>query len=787
MLPSSRASKILSFIVLLSAFCKPLFAFAAIPLVWNITAANEYFVGRKSELKELEKLLSTHHKVVVVGTGGIGKTQLVKKFAHEQIPTYQIIWWFDIAKNIDDQLILFAEQLNEAGIGSKINIDKVSSGAILIHIKEVLRKTDKKWLLIFDNAKNLDIVSGLLPETHNMAKKDVIITSRNSNTDLKLLHLSPFNEADAAQFMEKATNIQSNAEMNYMISLLNGYPIALAGAATYLKTNNIKPAEYVALFKQDPHKLAKDEKLLLETENNHFDLNKTTIETTLSLNLQNLKEDSELGFEIIQLMSLIKRPQVPGSLLFDFADTDKKLTKEEFNAAIRALKKHSLIEEAEKEGSKYYFAHDLIKQITKRYILTWAESEDSKYLARLYKKLLKVMALKLDRPWSEMIDFINDNTELINIANAIVFAAYKDKIYDPTLVSLTIALLEHNNMVFHIKSSYTSYQALSERLYEMLQLKEIDLPLSLESRYYFNAIYSDYIFKTDKTVNEYKAKLISLLEALNKKPELKELYFLALIQTAKFALMKGELDEADHYMRQASLIYEEVQNNNYRALFWYAYSWINKERGKYDDVLKNSDNFSKVKTNKDYPIHLFMLNLSAFSQFHLGDNKNACLAAEKVYYNALEYFQSDNSDIAAESLITLAKCDMLKGDFNKAHNKINRAIEVMNIVFGDKDIDLTQAVAHSMLGEIYERRKQYKEAFKEYEFAENYYGRIYQNKFPPTVEIGNLFTGIALLGMKIHDKLMIKRYLNRLVDIFGYDSFYVHKVLNELDNNNIVW
>ena len=309
-----------------------------IPLVWNIPASNEYFIGRQAELKELETLVKKDHKVLVVGAGGIGKTQLVKEFAHKNLSEYQIIWWFDVAKNIDDQLILFADQLSDANIGHKINTDKVSSKAILIHIKEVLRKTDKKWLIIFDNARNLDIINNLFPETHHLPGKDIIITSRNLNSDLNLLQLKPFNEEDALAFMEKTTHLANSADLNYMIALLNRYPIALAQAATYIKTNNIKASEYVSLFKQDPQKLAKDEKLLLESENNHFDLNKVTIETTLSLNLQNLKEESKLGFEIIEIISLIKRPQVPGDLLFDFLSVNNPISKEDFKHIRNVIK-----------------------------------------------------------------------------------------------------------------------------------------------------------------------------------------------------------------------------------------------------------------------------------------------------------------------------------------------------------------------------------------------------------------------------------------------------------------
>ena len=277
---------------------------------------------------------------------------------------------------------------------------------------------------------------------------------------------------------------------------------------------------------------------------------------------------------------------------------------------------------------------------------------------------------------------------------------------------------------------------------------------------------------------------------MNKIDDSQEFYFIALIQTAEFMLMKGDINLAEQYISQAYAMLKAIKNPNYLALFWYAKSWISKEKGDYNMVLTSvNEFFNNVQTNKNYPIHLFMLNLKAFSEFHLGDIKNSCNTAEKVYQNSHEYFQSDDSDIAAESLITLAKCDINKKSYDEAHKKILRAIDIMEIVFGNKDIDLTQAVAHSLLGEINATHGKYKKAFEEYQFAENYYTRIYQNKFPATVEIGNLFKDMALLGIKIHDRLLIKSYLTKLVALFGYESVYVKELLTKLDNSNeaIIW
>jgi hypothetical protein len=51
----------------------------------NVPYCNELFVGRKSQLDELNKKLSSLYKVLVYGLGGIGKTQIALKYSCDSI------------------------------------------------------------------------------------------------------------------------------------------------------------------------------------------------------------------------------------------------------------------------------------------------------------------------------------------------------------------------------------------------------------------------------------------------------------------------------------------------------------------------------------------------------------------------------------------------------------------------------------------------------------------------------------------------------------------------------
>jgi hypothetical protein len=766
-----------------------------IPIVWNAPPSNDYFVGRQKELQELTETINKHHKAVIVGAGGVGKTQLAKKYVHNNYHNYEIIWWFDMARNIDDQLNSLAHQLNKSYISNVIDIDKISINAVLLNIKNILRTTDKSWLIVFDNAKSIDLIKDYIPESHNKLNRDILITTRNSNETLPALYLKNFTQEESSQFLSQTTGISDLSNLFKLSELLGFYPLALAQAAAYIKANSMNITEYISLYNNDPYHLWRSEKLLLQFGDDYFDLNKSTIETTINLNLQNLKNESPTALEIIEVISLIKVALIPEYLLKDFIKANKIYDDEEYKTAVRALKKHSLVEEQEKGGKKYYRTHDLVKKIIRKHLADSRKTStyfhnhgeiDQSRLEDSYKIVLKVMCSYLNKPWGEMVNFINQNTELVNIANILAFSAYKDKVTDPILAELMISLLEHNNMIFHIKSNYKTYQELAEALYNLLEVKNVSLPLVLQARYYFNSIYADYIYSSQKATDKHEQKLIELLSLLDERPEFLEERFLSLINMAEFCYFKGDVTQGIYYIDKAYSFLEKITNPNYQAQFWYAITWLHMEKGDYQKVNEYIKTFFNItKYNKNYPIHLYAMNLRASVNFHLNNLKESHYWAKECYKASVNFFQSDISNVAAESLITLARYYKSSKDYTKALENIQKAIDVLNVIFDNHEIDPSQAVAHTLLGEIYEAQQQYKKSYDEYCFAERYYIKLYKNNFSNIHEISKLFANFTILGIKIHDKILMKRYFTKLVENFSYKNPATKRVVDELSKKQI--
>jgi len=106
-------------------------------------------VGREKELKDMAHLLGSSHCVLLVnGLGGVGKTELCKRYFWDNIENYNHLAWVDVVGNTRESFVN-AFQPEVIGGGQEDTIDERFEKIIAF-----LNRLDKNSLLVVDNVEN---------------------------------------------------------------------------------------------------------------------------------------------------------------------------------------------------------------------------------------------------------------------------------------------------------------------------------------------------------------------------------------------------------------------------------------------------------------------------------------------------------------------------------------------------------------------------------------------------------------------------------------------------------
>ncbi|KAH8595392.1 kinesin light chain [Bisporella sp. PMI_857] len=226
---------------------------------------NRQFVGRSEELDTLKQKLLVNkdcQKVAISGLSGIGKTQVALQFAYsvkKNCPEFSIFWVQALS------IETFKQGYMEMAGALGIHMGQKSKKDIKMLVqKQLCTKTAGKWLLIVNNANDLDLLHrpkqtesllAFLPESENgltifttrhgsvaqyLAGSDVIeIRKMTGQETVDLLKKS---------LVRKSLSYSLEIAMN-LLTKLKYLPLAITQAAAYINTNKSSISEYLRLLK----------------------------------------------------------------------------------------------------------------------------------------------------------------------------------------------------------------------------------------------------------------------------------------------------------------------------------------------------------------------------------------------------------------------------------------------------------------------------------------------------------------------------------------------------------
>ncbi|MFE9093129.1 FxSxx-COOH system tetratricopeptide repeat protein [Streptomyces sp. NPDC007264] len=234
-----------------SKVAQPLFVRSGQPRVMgNVPPKNPNFTGRESLLEAVEEQLRAEETAAVLphalhGMGGVGKSQLAIEYVYRHSHEYNVIWWIPAER---DNLVLGA--LVDLARALNLDVGPQANTAVPA-VREALRtgKPYDNWLLVFDNAEDIDAVRAYFP-TGGPGK--IIVTSRNRDWErvARPLTVNVFERAESIALLQRRARDLSTEEADRLAEALGDLPLAIEQAGAWHAATGMPVTEYLELLEQ---------------------------------------------------------------------------------------------------------------------------------------------------------------------------------------------------------------------------------------------------------------------------------------------------------------------------------------------------------------------------------------------------------------------------------------------------------------------------------------------------------------------------------------------------------
>ncbi|KAI3120557.1 hypothetical protein CBS147326_9441 [Penicillium roqueforti] len=239
---------------------------------------NARFVGRQDEIQKLEDLISVPDgpkKLAITGLGGVGKTQIALELAYrmrEREPECSIFWIPCTSHEAVEQAYM--------SIAQTVGLHNVEPAEVKERLQTYFSQIDEKWILIFDNADEMDMwikgnppaspLKNIIPQSQN---GHVLFTSRNRQLALKLASLNVLSVPDVdprtakeilTKLLIRNDLLQDDHVTSALLEQLAFLPLAISQAAAYINQTDISLTSYMSL-------LGKQERSTIEMLSEEFE------------------------------------------------------------------------------------------------------------------------------------------------------------------------------------------------------------------------------------------------------------------------------------------------------------------------------------------------------------------------------------------------------------------------------------------------------------------------------------------------------------------------------------
>jgi tetratricopeptide (TPR) repeat protein len=271
--------------------------------VFNVPARNARFTGRDQDLRDLRARLRAGGQatgpqgalpVALQGMGGVGKSQVAVEYAYRYGSAYDVVWWITA-----DPVTFIDSALVDLGVRLGITMQPTAMESARAVLQALGRgEPYSRWLLIFDNAEDIDAVLAFVPR----GRGHVLVTSRNPSWGDRAepVNVEVFRRRESVAHLMSRVPAMTLDEANRVSDMLGDLPIAVAAAGAWLADTGAPVAEYLRQIERRGPSTPSIE---------------ATWEATWDVSLSRLRERSAGAYRMLQLCSVVA-PEIALDLVY---------------------------------------------------------------------------------------------------------------------------------------------------------------------------------------------------------------------------------------------------------------------------------------------------------------------------------------------------------------------------------------------------------------------------------------------------------------------------------------
>ena len=333
---------------------------------------NPFFTGREARLEQLEQRLKENGSVAITqpiaisGLGGVGKTQLVIEYAHRHHPKpYRTVFWVNAASGTTLQ-----EDYDDFAHLLKLPERTESNPDRGVEAVKLWLDRHSEWLLIMDNADDLQPASSFLPVTPDGGH--IILTTRSQIVDditnVVPIEIEEMEPEEGLLFLlwrsgilKDKTKLDTAADVRetavQLVQMLERFPLALDQAAAYIQETGVSLVGYIQRYQEKRHDLLQRRGSSKSPHGQHPE----SVATTFELSLEKACEYCPQAADVLYFCSFLQPDAMPEEVLLQ-AD-DLKLDTFSLDEVTFALQRYSLIRRNTQERT--FSMHRLVQAVLK--------------------------------------------------------------------------------------------------------------------------------------------------------------------------------------------------------------------------------------------------------------------------------------------------------------------------------------------------------------------------------------------------------------------------------------